>query len=149
MILFHDCKYKIDRSHHCKYLLIFIGFTIDYSIFINGSIFSVFYHLKFWKVSTRGDIGVRKQGFIPQKPVFYSMSFLVSVFFTYEFVRFTYEKNKLSKNVRVSVRFFSIIFLIRFFIIVRFLKWYVFYFGKQFVRFWLQYGFHDCTFFIS
>ena len=50
-ILFHDCKCKIDRSHHCKSLLIFISFTIDYSIFINCSISSVFYHLKFWKVS--------------------------------------------------------------------------------------------------
>ena len=27
---------------HCKYLLIFIGFTIDYSLFLNRLIFGVF-----------------------------------------------------------------------------------------------------------
>ena len=41
----HHCKLKTGCSHHCKYWLVFNGFTTDYRMFINYSILSVFYHL--------------------------------------------------------------------------------------------------------
>jgi len=46
----HHCKYENDHPHHCKYLPIFISFTID-NVVDNKFVWCIIYHLKSFKIN--------------------------------------------------------------------------------------------------
>ena len=46
----HHCKYENDHPHHCKYLPIFISFTID-NVVDNKFVWCIIYHWKSFKIN--------------------------------------------------------------------------------------------------